>query len=239
MATINDLPEALRDYAVELIDAGFTVYAAGPNWNFMHYLEPQGRYYGTISKSEFEGWGHSMPIKPSHEFGSGMYIDEADARVDPFTVKAARDTARAFNTNRAVGTQPNGKPSDSQVADDRIVERPAPTVGTPVTLIYPQDLYGYTIVRVSDSGKTAWMIQMPEVNKNTPGQPAYMNGPWPVYDHTYPREECLAVAEAHNATETGYGERRISQRKDGNWRVANTTIPVRLSVARYRRDYSL
>lgn len=103
--------------------------------------------------------------------------------------------------------------------------------GTPATLLYPQDAYPYVVTRVSASGKTAWMERLVLVNATTGHEPAYSNGPFPVWNHTYTTEEVATMG-------SGSAEVRISERKDGSWRVAGSTTPVQVGRARYYRDFS-
>ena len=62
-------------------------------------------------------------------------------------------------------------------------------VGQGATLLYPQDCYPLLIVRVSDSGKSAWVVRVKEVSKETGHEPARFDGPFPVWSHTYTEEE--------------------------------------------------
>lgn len=106
------------------------------------------------------------------------------------------------------------------------------TAGTPVTLLYPQDAYPYVIIRVSPSGKTAWMVEVGEVDQTTGHKPARFDGPFPVWDHTYTDAEVKAMR-------TDRPEIRIYQRADGTWRVSGRANRVEIGQARYYRNYSL
>lgn len=75
--------------------------------------------FGTVQLGYFGGFSHSMPIKPSREHGSSMWVagvpdstpDQYDRGTmndgDPLTVEAARKVASYRNSNPLVGTQRN------------------------------------------------------------------------------------------------------------------------------------
>lgn len=99
---------ALQDYGRKLVAAGFRVwFTPADGCGYLTY-EKEGNY-GTLQCSYFEGWGHSMPIVPSREFGSSMYVGSADRQSQKyvFTVQAAEECARPTNYNPDVGTQRN------------------------------------------------------------------------------------------------------------------------------------
>lgn len=95
-------------YAERLLDHGFTVYVDPHNtrptdgepipldW-FYYSREIDGKtYYGVFSIGYFGDADHSMPVKPSREYGSSIKIANAEMG-DPFTVAAAEKIARPRN----------------------------------------------------------------------------------------------------------------------------------------------
>lgn len=102
-------------------------------------------------------------------------------------------------------------------------------VGKGMTKSYPQDSYPYVIVRVSDSGKTVWVKPIKSVNLETGHEPAYFNGPFPVWSHSYTEEEMQSMM-IKEAPELAV---RLTKR---GW--SHRGIPFRAGKARYHRDYS-
>lgn len=90
----------LASYGNELVEAGFEVWLHKFGEGYLTYRDPATGNQGSLQYSFMEGWQHLMPIVPSREYGSSMYIENPS---DPFTVEAARECARATNHNRAVG----------------------------------------------------------------------------------------------------------------------------------------
>lgn len=74
--------------------------------------------------------------------------------------------------------------------------RPDPEVGMGATLHYPQDAYPYVISRVSPSGKTIWVKRLDTVSTATGHEPAYFEGPFPVWHHEYTAAERVAFLRA-------------------------------------------
>lgn len=62
-------------------------------------------------------------------------------------------------------------------------------IGTPCTLNYPQDRYGYVVVEISKNGKRALIERLSEGGLVVAG---YCNS-FPVFDHTYTPEECQSM----------------------------------------------
>ncbi|QNJ59256.1 hypothetical protein SEA_MRMIYAGI_42 [Mycobacterium phage MrMiyagi] len=60
--------------------------------------------YGTVSLGYFGAYEFSMPIKPSRENGSSMWVDKVD---NLLTLENAKKVARPFNSNPLVGSQAN------------------------------------------------------------------------------------------------------------------------------------
>lgn len=93
----------LESYGRELVAAGFRVWLTKFINGYLTY-EKDG-HYGTFQYSDYEGWQHTMPIIPSREFGSSMFIGDAIENV--WSVEAAEQTARETNHNYIVGNQKN------------------------------------------------------------------------------------------------------------------------------------
>lgn len=106
---------------------------------------------------------------------------------------------------------------------------PNPEVGMGMTLHYPQDSYPFVITRVSPSGKTVWVKPLEPVSKSTGHEPDHMEGPFPVWSHTYTAEEMVSMVRADAP------ERMVRKTKHG-WSSHGT--PYGLGQARYHRNYS-
>ena len=113
--------DALRNYADTLKGAGFTVYAPGGAWDFFTYSRTVNglECFGTVQIGHYGGFSHHMPIRPTRDNGSSMWVegvpdstpDQGDPHGDnPLTVKAAQRVASPSNYNRLVGTQRNHRP---------------------------------------------------------------------------------------------------------------------------------
>lgn len=105
-----------------------------------------------------------------------------------------------------------------------------PVVGMGATIVYPQDNYPAVVVRVSKSGKTAWLKRLRTVDGTTGHEPARYDGPFPIYDHVYTDQERQDLLLDHSQ------EQRVSLRKNGRWAAGET--PVRMGEARYYRNFS-
>lgn len=95
--------EDLQEYAATLIDAGFTVSIPEPRKRYDGTPLPQRWFYyerdgfaGTVERTDFEGYRHSMPIKPSREYGSGLITNGEDHKWE-LRLEDAEKTARAEN----------------------------------------------------------------------------------------------------------------------------------------------
>jgi hypothetical protein len=100
----NEITNRLEEYGARLKAAGFRVWVTPtPRGGYLTY-ERDG-YYGHLQASDFEGWRHDMPLVPSREYGSSMFIGEPVE--DVWSVAAAEQAARATNHNDVVGTRPN------------------------------------------------------------------------------------------------------------------------------------
>lgn len=95
--------ELLTEYGKKLVNAGFRVWVTPFSHGYLTY-EMNG-FYGHLQYSEFDGWRHDMPLIPSREFGSAMFIDVEDI----WSVEAALKVCRELNTNHVVGRQRNAK----------------------------------------------------------------------------------------------------------------------------------
>lgn len=99
--------EILTSYGNELVAAGFEVWLTKGYFRsggYLQYRDPATGAQGSLQYSDHEGWQHLMPIVPSRENGSSMFLE---TQTDPFTVDAARECARPTNRNNVVGTQRN------------------------------------------------------------------------------------------------------------------------------------
>jgi hypothetical protein len=102
--------EILTEYGTELVAAGFEVWLTKTsfgNGGYLQYRDPATGAQGSLQYSAHDAaWQHLMPIVPSRQYGSSMFLQTA---TDPFTVDAARECARLSNYNNVVGTQANAK----------------------------------------------------------------------------------------------------------------------------------
>lgn len=98
--------DALREYADLLHDNGFAIYEPGGTWDFFLYSQviDGQECFGTVQYDRIDGIAHHMPIKPSRENGSSMWVQGVP---DEFTVEAARAVAQPANFNPLVGHQRN------------------------------------------------------------------------------------------------------------------------------------
>lgn len=108
------VPE-LQAYMSLLDDAGFTIYLPKSGQaTFFHYSQVVDgqECFGTVQRSWLYRLGepieHSMPIKPSREAGSAMFLDFPAHH--PATVEYAQLVARPENRNSVVGTRKNARP---------------------------------------------------------------------------------------------------------------------------------
>jgi hypothetical protein len=125
MHTIHELFEPeLAEYAAKLQTAGFTIY--GHNTPRLRYDDtplPAGYFvysrtvdgvelFGIVNRADFpllgQPFSHSMPIRPSREHGSSMFVDPDPA--EPLahdSVEMAERVTRAENSNYVVGLHRN------------------------------------------------------------------------------------------------------------------------------------
>ncbi|ANA87033.1 hypothetical protein PBI_KATHERINEG_97 [Gordonia phage KatherineG] len=104
--------EKLQAYAEELKAAGFEVWIPTRPGSafFLYSRHVDGQTcYGSVQQMtlRLEGYSHSMPIKPSREHGSSMFIEDVEDGWDCLTVEAAELIARPENYNPLVGRQKN------------------------------------------------------------------------------------------------------------------------------------
>lgn len=102
-------------------------------------------------------------------------------------------------------------------------------VGDGMTLCYPQDRYPFVVVRVSDSGKTAWVKPLEIVDLSTGHEPDRFDGNFPVWSHSYTEEERQSMVQEDAP------ERMVRLTKRG-W--ASKGTPFTAGAARYHRNYS-
>lgn len=95
----------MEEYGAELVAAGFQVWFVPmyPEHGFLEYRSPEG-WWGLLQEDYWGTVEHSMPIVPSRENGSSMFIEEP---LDVWTVEAARQCARPMQRNSVVGLQKN------------------------------------------------------------------------------------------------------------------------------------
>lgn len=106
---MSDL-DMLLDYGRRLVAAGFEVWhtqSGTRSPGYLQYRDPETGCWGSLqySLSSYR-WHHLMPLVPSKEYGSSMFIERP---APAFTVEAARQCAREFNRNSVVGTRSNAK----------------------------------------------------------------------------------------------------------------------------------
>lgn len=101
---------ALAEYADRLEAAGFTIYepaSARGTTRFFRYsrLVNGQECFGYVQRDwTGSGYSHSMPIRPSVQHGSSMFVHKVKGEL---TVEAARLVARPSNWNDLVGTHAN------------------------------------------------------------------------------------------------------------------------------------
>lgn len=109
----KEIDTELREYATLLTKNGFRVYL--PNDAsyrhlafFLYSRTVDGKeFWGSVqSDRPLGGYSHHMPLKPSKDFGSSMFVPEAD-ELDPLTVEAAEVITREINRNPVIGTHAN------------------------------------------------------------------------------------------------------------------------------------
>lgn len=102
----------LRAYADLLERNGFAIYepvttkvSSGDFFMYSRIVNGQ-ECFGYVQRDYARGtyYSHTMPIRPSVQNGSSMYVDDTD---DQLTVEAARKVASPFNANKDVGRQAN------------------------------------------------------------------------------------------------------------------------------------
>jgi hypothetical protein len=105
----------LREYAELLAKNGFTIYEPKGVWEYFVYSRMvDGREcFGSVQRGgALEGYQHHMPIKPSKEHGSSMFVEDVP---DELTIEAATAVASPRNYNKLVGSHENYR-------DDRFLE---------------------------------------------------------------------------------------------------------------------
>ena len=98
--------EEVEAYGLRLVDAGFEVWMSDyGRTGYLVYRNTDNECWGTFQPSEHSGWEHSMPIEPSREHGSSMWVE--DIEPDQWTIEAARKCAQRSNYNPIVGRHHN------------------------------------------------------------------------------------------------------------------------------------
>ena len=101
------LNDELRHYAKLLSNRGFTIHEpTSMHDNEFGYSQMVGgrKCFGSVMQTRDGSFKHLMPITPSQENGSWMFVDGVP---DALTVEAARTVAQPTNWNKLVGTQEN------------------------------------------------------------------------------------------------------------------------------------
>lgn len=110
--------ETLTQYGKELLAAGFEVWLTKTNYRdggYLQYRDPATGAAGSLQYSDsLPGWQHLMPLVPSREYGSFMYLD---TETFPFSVAAAQECAQLTNYNAVVGVQRNAQSSTWRSAE--------------------------------------------------------------------------------------------------------------------------
>lgn len=116
--------ERLTEYGNELVAAGFEVYLTKTGYReggYLQYRDPATGNWGSLQYSlSASYWQHLMPMVPSQQFGSSMFVQARPrtgagswnakaTTLSPWTIEAARQCASDTNWNEIVGTQPNAK----------------------------------------------------------------------------------------------------------------------------------
>jgi hypothetical protein len=146
--TVQHFTPELQRYAIRLQAAGFTIYhhkaertnvhgSVIPARYFVYSREVDGvELFGTVQDGDFPLLSveleHSMPIKPSREHGSSMFIEERgcdDPLPAPDTVEYAERVTQPTNWNHLVGMHRNYR-DDADLARRFVVagtlQEPAP-----------------------------------------------------------------------------------------------------------------
>lgn len=99
--------DALEAYAQQLERAGFTIYeprrVRGGYFRYSRRVNGV-ECFGYVQHDYFGGYSHSMPIKPSAEHGSSMWVEGVPGEL---SVVAAIKVARPANYNPIVGRHAN------------------------------------------------------------------------------------------------------------------------------------
>ena len=101
---MNEKTARLEEYGRVLVAAGFRAWVT-PTTSGGYLTYERDGFWGHLQEFYFDGWAHDMPIVPSREYGSSMFIGRPVA--DVWSVEAAEQVARATNHNDVVGTRAN------------------------------------------------------------------------------------------------------------------------------------
>lgn len=98
------------------------------------------------------------------------------------------------------------------------------------TLLFPQDTYGYVVVKASKSGKVLTAVRLETVSLTTGHEVARFEGPWPVWDHTYTDEERRTMRLEGNEVRLNWSPKKQ--------RFYHAGTPFHVGHARYYRNHS-
>lgn len=110
--------EGLRRYADLLAANGFAIYepigSMGTYFTYSRMVDDR-ECFGTVQAERFGGYTHTMPIRPSIEHGSSMWVEKLpgqrdatnDGSNEALTVAVAKMVAKPANRNALVGKQEN------------------------------------------------------------------------------------------------------------------------------------
>lgn len=102
---MNETITRLEQYGALLKAAGFRVWVnqTSPSGGYLTY--ERGGFYGHLQCDYWGNWAHDMPLVPSKEAGSSMFIGKPVA--DVWSVEAAEQAASEYNHNDVVGRRRN------------------------------------------------------------------------------------------------------------------------------------
>lgn len=99
----------LAEYARQLVMAGFKVYEPKQSANYFIYSQVVSgkECFGSVQEDYFGGYSHLMPIKPSRQCGSSIFVGGDKQISEGLTIEAAKRTAQPYNYNCVVGKREN------------------------------------------------------------------------------------------------------------------------------------
>lgn len=106
--------EDLQAYAAMLMDHGFTIRTFAPKLNVHGVPIPHAwfeyerdGYRGHVERTDFDGYRHSMPIKPSREYGSSTITNPESHKWELRLEDAERTAVPEFRAIVNYGTKRN------------------------------------------------------------------------------------------------------------------------------------